>query len=129
MTDQVSRQAVLAALDEVAGIDKWIVSDSAAMSPDEYEGARRSIAMVRVFVEALPPATPAGEVWQDIETAPKVGPCVPGWAGRAAAPYRISWGRNHYAQLSWCTAFARILAGSSTPCPAMKVPPQPPHTP
>lgn len=52
--------------------------------------------------------------WRPIETAPKDGRWLIGWAERDAAVYRISWGRNHNDKLAWCTAFASFVDGYIT---------------
>lgn len=55
----------------------------------------------------MPPNT-----WQPIDTAPKDGTWILGWARKDSAPYRISWGRN--GELAWCTAYCSIGAGYIT---------------
>ena len=55
-----------------------------------------------------------GEGWRPIETAPKDGSWIMGWAERDSAPYRISWGANHDGRLTWCTAFGSFYDGYIT---------------
>lgn len=52
--------------------------------------------------------------WQPIDTAPKDGTWIMGWASGDLNPSRISWGRNHRNNLSWCTAFCSFVEGYIT---------------
>jgi hypothetical protein len=52
--------------------------------------------------------------WQPIEAAPKDGSWILGWSKRDSSPYRISWGKNHNGQLSWCTTTYAFVAGYIT---------------
>lgn len=54
------------------------------------------------------------EEWQPIETAPKDGSWFLAWAQRDSSPYRVSWGRNHNGQLTWCTMFGSFFEGYLT---------------
>jgi hypothetical protein len=59
--------------------------------------------------------------WQDISTAPKDGTWILGWSDPDKSPYRISWGRNHRNELTWCTNFSSFIEGYIThwqPLPA-----------
>lgn len=57
--------------------------------------------------------TPLDE-WQPIESAPRDGAWILGWAQSDSTPYRISWGRNHNNELAWCTSFASFVSGYIT---------------
>lgn len=52
--------------------------------------------------------------WQPIDTAPKDGTWIMGWASGDLNPSRISWGRNYNNNLSWCTAFCSFVEGYIT---------------
>ena len=79
--------------------------------------------------DATAPAAPAAEAvtgrdeWQPIETAPKDGTWVLGWAQSDSAPYRISWGRNHDGRLAWSTTFCSFASGYLTHWRPLPAPP------
>jgi hypothetical protein len=80
--------------------------------------------MLAVAPEApsLPAPSPA-PMWRPIETAPKDGAWILGWAASDSSPYRISWGINHRGHLSWNTSFATFTDGYITHWQPLPAPP------
>jgi len=49
-----------------------------------------------------------------MESAPKDGTWILGWAQRDSFPYRVSWGRNHRGALAWCSSAGSFVDGYIT---------------
>jgi len=77
---------------------------------DEVENNRAEIDRLTARIAELEKAL----TWQPIDTAPKDGTWIMGWASGDLNPSRISWGRNHRNNLSWCTAFCSFVEGYIT---------------
>src|SRR3546814_11404671 len=74
MTDQVSRQAVLDVMEALVAAAARKASNT-KLEPVEWAYGDVLIVTDEAIktLRALPPATSAGEVWQDLVTAPKDG--------------------------------------------------------
>jgi hypothetical protein len=70
-------------------------------------------------------ATPEApsDAWQPIETAPKDGTWILGWAQSDSTPYRVSWGRNHNGSMTWCTSSFSFVGGYITHWMPLPAPP------
>jgi len=86
------------------------------------DSARAALSAAEPFIQARIAAAVEPGGWQPIETAPKDGTWLLGWANDNA-PYRISWGRNHNDRLAWCTTFGSFVEGYITHWRPLPAPP------
>lgn len=58
-------------------------------------------------------AASPSKLWP-VASAPQDGTWIIGWAASDSVPYRISWGRNHRGEMTWCSVAGSFVPGYIT---------------